>query len=226
MKLFVSFLLVASVSAFVPVQQRTHVGRPLAMSDDQGGKLVPVKEETVEFTAGLLGGVAGLLVGGPLFGAIAAAAANYVSKKEGDAPTAVQAVSKSSIEIFNYLANLDKKYEVLEKTKTSLQESIDKLKANGQVDPEIISKAENTLKNTNEKIKELNDEYDLVGGATTALGVVGDLVEKAIKKAGELNAEYNLSEKAKDSLAKAVDKAKEASSTAVDKAKDVAKDVV
>ncbi len=211
MKLFVSFLFVAAASAFVPQQQRPFVGRPLAMADEEGGKLVPVKEETVEFTAGLLGGIAGLAVGGPVLGAIGAAAANYISKKEGDVTTAVQAVSKSSIEVFNYLANLDKKYEVLEKTKASLQDSLDKLKANGSVNPETISKVENTLKNTNDKIKELNDEYDLVGGATTALGVVGDLVEKAVKKAGELNAEYNLSDKAKDSLSKAVDKAKEAS---------------
>lgn len=45
----------------------------------------------------------------------------------------------------------------------------------------------------------------------TALGVVGDLVEKAIVKAGELNEEYQLSSKAADALKEAVDKAKAAS---------------
>ena len=53
------------------------------------------------------------------------------------------------------------------------------------------------------------NEYDLVGAGVTALSVVGDLVEKAVAKAGELNEEYNLTEKAKESLAKAVDTAKE-----------------
>lgn len=178
---------------------------------DEGGKLVPVNANTVEFTAGLLGGVAGFLVGGPFLGAVGAAAGNYLSKMEGDAPDAVQAVSKSSIEVFNYLANLDKKYEILTKAKGSLQTSLDKLKENKSVDPTVVSKVENTLANTNAKIKEINAEYDLVGGATTALGVVGDLVEKSITKAGELNKEYDLSTKAKDSLSKAVEKAKEAS---------------
>jgi hypothetical protein len=36
------------------------------------------------------------------------------------------------------------------------------------------------------------------------------LVEKAIKKAGELNEEYKLSDKAKDALAAAIAKAKDA----------------
>lgn len=205
-------LLLASASAFCPQHQRAF--RRIAMADSEpeaGGALVPVKEETVEFTAGILGGVVGFSLGGPLLGAIGAAAANYVSKMEGDAPDAVQAVSKSSIEIFNYFANLDKKYEVLTSAKNSLQKSLDKLKANGSVDTATISKVENALANTNAKIKELNNEYDLVGGTTTALGVLGDLVEKGVKKISELNSEYNLSDKAKQSLNKAVEKAKEAS---------------
>lgn len=178
---------------------------------ESGGALVPIKEETVEFTAGILGGIAGFAVGGPVLGAIGAAAANYVSKMDGDVTVAVQAVSKSSIEVFNYLASIDKKYSVLEKARNSLQASLDKLKQQDGVDPATLTKVESALANTNAKIKEINDEYDLVGGVTTALGVVGDLVEKAIKKAGELNEEYQLSSKAKESLVKAVEKAKEAS---------------
>jgi len=200
---------------------------PLFMSDEAeeaptsssstpapGGALVPIKEETVEFTAGLIGGAAGLAIGGPLLGAITAAAANYASKMDGDFSVAVQAISKSSLEVINYLANLDNKYSILKSAQTSLEKSLDKLKQQDSVNPDTISKVENALANTKAKIKEINDEYDLVGGATTALGVVGDLVEKAVKKAGELNEEYQLSAKAKESLSKAVEKAKEASKSA------------
>lgn len=179
-------------------------------SESPRGALVPVKEETVEFAAGIIGGIAGFAVGGPVLGAIGAATANYVSKMDGDITTAVNAVSKSSIEVFNYLASIDQKYDVLTKAKNSLQSALDKLKAQEGVDPSTLNKVESALSNTNAKIKEINDEYDLVGGVTTALGVVGDLVEKAVKKAGELNEEYQLSSKARDSLAKAVEKAKEA----------------
>jgi hypothetical protein len=225
-----SLLAASAASAFAPTprmlanhQQRVAfvaVARPLAMAgedgSDSGGALVPIKEETVEFTAGILGGLAGLAIGGPVLGAIGAAALNYVSKMDGDVTVAVQAVSKSSIEVFNYLAGIDKKYAVLEKAKNSLQSSLDKLKEQEGVDPTTIDKVETALSNTNAKIKEINDEYDLVGGATTALGVIGDLVEKAVKKASELNEEYNLSTKAKEALSKAVEKAKEASKSVSD----------
>jgi len=213
------FLLAASASAFVPSQQRGFgVSRTLFMSEEKksepAGALVPIKEETVEFTAGILGGVVGFALGGPVLAAIGAAATNYVSKMDGDATVAVNAISKSSIEVFNYLANLDSKYDVLKKAQSSLQTSLDSLKKNDSIDPKTIEKVETALAKTNEKIKEINDEYDLVGGATTALGVIGDLVEKAIKKAGELNEEYQLSEKAKTALTNAVDKAKQAAKNA------------
>jgi hypothetical protein len=174
----------------------------------KGGELVPIKEETVEFTAGLLGGALGLSLGGPVLALIAAGAANYLSKTGGDASEVVSAVSKTSIEILNYLIKLDNKYEILDKAKSSLEDAADKLKKNPSVDPEALDKVEKALAATTAKIEEINDEYDLVGAANTALGVVGDLVEKAIKKAGELNEEYALTDKAKAALSSAVDKAK------------------
>ena len=67
---------------------------------------------------------------------------------------------------------------------------MNKLKSNGSIEPESIAKVEAALASTSAKIGEINEEYDLVGASVTALGVVGDLVEKAIKKAGELNEEY------------------------------------
>ena len=54
----------------------------------------------------------------------------------------------------------------------------------------------------------------LVGAGMTALGVVGDLVEKAVKKAGEVNEEYQLSGKALDALKTSVEKAQVAAKDA------------
>lgn len=231
----ISFLLLAvPAAAFAPSQQRAFVRPALRMSDDAetsapapapapakapappkastGGALVPIKEETVEFTAGLLGGVFGFAVGGPLLAAISAAAANYASKTESEISDVVGAVSKSSIQVYNYLTTLDAKYEVLNKAKDSLKKALDKLKEQDNVDPETLKKVEDALASTKKKIAEVNDEYDLVGGGVTALGVVGDLVEKAVKKAGELNEEYKLTSKAQEALKDAINKAKAASS--------------
>lgn len=223
MKVSVASCLLFATSAVAFAPQRPAFSsspRPLYMSDEDApasapaGALVPIKEETVEFTAGLLGGAAGLFLGGPVLGIIGAAAANYVSKMGGDVGSIVQEVSKSSINIFNYLASLDQKYEVLGKAKNALEKSLSNLKSQDQVDPAAIDKVEKALKSTNAKIKEINDEYDLVGGGMTALGVIGDLVEKAVTKAGELNEEYQLSDKAKKALSSAVDKAKTAAKEA------------
>lgn len=187
---------------------------PAAAAASTGGKLVPIKEETVEFTAGLLGGAVGFAVGGPVLGAVGAAAANYASKTDQEVGEVISAVSKTAIEVYNYLAKLDDKYDVLNKAKTSLEDALSKVKNQGNVDPETVDKLETALSSTNQKIKEINNEYDLVGAGSTALGVVGDLVEKAVAKATELNKEYNLTDKAKEALGQAVDKAKESANKA------------
>lgn len=203
-------------SAFAP--QPRAVVRPASvatfMSDEAeeapSSALVPIKEETIEFTAGLIGGAAGLVIGGPVVAAIGAAAANYVSKSDNEAGDVVGTVSKSAIEVYNYLLNLDSKYEVLKKAQGSLEGALDKLKSQDSVDPAAVEKVEKALASTKAKITEVNDEYDLVGAGVTALGVVGDLVEKTVKKVSELNEEYSLTSKAKDALDGAVSKAKEA----------------
>jgi hypothetical protein len=213
-------------SAFVP-QQRAFVRPAVAtfMSDEEkvapptpapaaaaptSSSLVLINEETVEFTAGMIGGAAGFLVGGPVVAALGAAAANYVSKADGEAGEVVGAVSKSAIEVYNYLASLDAKYEVLGKAKSSLESTLDKLKSQDSVDPAALEKVEKALASTKAKISEINDEYDIVGAGVTALGVVGDLVEKTVQKFGELNEEYQLTSKAKEALSGAVAKAKDA----------------
>jgi hypothetical protein len=222
------FLLAVSANAFAPSQRALVRPAGLRMSDESpvatkvkpapakstGGSLVPIKEETVEFTAGILGAVAGFAIGGPVLAAIGAAAANYASKSESEISDVVSAVSKTSIQIYNYLATLDEKYDILQKAQGSLNSALTKLKAQENVDPATIEKVEKALASTTSKIAEVNDEYDLVGGATTALGVIGDLVEKAVKKAGELNEEYKLTDKAQEALKTAVDKAKEAADKA------------
>mmetsp|Transcript_18014 Transcript_18014/g.39296 ORF Transcript_18014/g.39296 Transcript_18014/m.39296 type:complete len:222 (+) Transcript_18014:115-780(+) len=204
-------------SAFVPVQSaasRPTVAAFMSEEPATGGKIVAIKEETVEFTAGLIGGVAGLVVAGPVGGAVGAAVANYVSKGDNEVGEIVGAVSKSALEVYNYLATLDSKYEVLASAQSSLEGALDKLKAQEKIDPAAIEKVEAALASTKSKIEEVNDEYDLVGSGVTALGVVGDLVEKTVAKIGELNEEYQLTDKAKTALSSAVDKAKDAASKA------------
>ena len=224
--ILVSALVVGSASAFAPTSFNRAASRSAIFMSDEAAPaapeappapvkttaIVPVNEETVEFTAGILGGIAGFAVGGPVLGAIGAAAANYASKTDAEIGEILSAVSKSSIEIFNYMSKLDSKYEVLDGAKVQLEKALEKVKSSENSNPETIEKIETALASTNKKIAEINDEYDLVGTGMTALGVIGDLVEKAIIKAGELNEEYELSSKATKALSDAVEKAKAARS--------------
>jgi len=216
-----SALLIVGAAAFAPSSPVAFTRSALRMSDEepvaepvvqQSVALVPIKEDTVQFTAGLVGGAIGFAVGGPVLGAFAATATNYISKNDNEASEVISAVSKSSIEIFNYLKTLDSKYTLLKSAQSSLEEALEKLKAQN-ADSDTIQKIEDALKSTTDKITEVNDEYDIVGAGVTALGVVGDLVEKALVKAGELNDEYKLSDRALATI-------KEVSSKAVDAAKD------
>lgn len=232
-KLLISAVIMGSTTAFAPVQFSTRrISLAVSMSEEaplaspppppsappmatppatKTSAIVAINEETVEFTAGIIGGIVGFALGGPVLGAIGAAAANYASKTDAEVGEILSAVSKTSIEIFNYFSKLDSKYEVLDKAKAQLEVALEKVKKSETANPETIEKIESALSSTNAKIKEINDEYDLVGVGMTALGVVGDLVEKAIVKAGELNEEYQLSSKASNALKEAVEKAKKAS---------------
>jgi len=181
---------------------------------DVGGKLVPIKEETIEFTAGLLGGVAGFALGGPLLGALGAAAANYASKKDAEVGEITTAISKASIEVYNYVVKLDTKYEALAAAQSSLESTLEKLKSSDSVNPETVSKVEEALAGITGKINDINEEYDLVGLGLTSLGVVGDLIEKAVMKASELNEEYKITDKGLEALKGAIDKASAAAKSA------------
>ncbi len=107
------------------------------------------------------------------------------------------------------MAKLDAKYTLLVKAQSALQESYDKVKDNVNVDPETVEKVEKALADTTGKINEINEEYDIVGYGLMALGGVGDLTEKAVKKTVELNEEYNLTDKAKDAVKAAIEKIRE-----------------
>ena len=174
--------------------------------EEPAGKLVPIKKETIEFTAGMLGGAVGFAVGGPWAAAVGAALANYMSKiPETDIGEMVVAVSTTTIEIYNFFAKLDTKYNVLEKTQSNLEATLSDLKAKN-ADDSTVRKVEIALSTTTSKIQDLNDEYDLVGSTMSGLGFVGEVVENSIKKAGELDSDYQLTNKAMKTIKTAVKK--------------------
>lgn len=175
--------------------------------------IVPVNESTVQFTAGALGGAAGLLLGGPILGAVSAAAFNYVSRKD-DSPSSdnsakkvVDTASQTAILGWNFLASFEKENKLFDGFLKLLEKAVDGAKASDSSAGEAILTLESTLGGIANKVQDLDDEYDLVQGAGTVLDSVGDLIEMSVDKVVDLNEEYKLTERVSEVVKGAVDKA-------------------
>ncbi|KAL7541514.1 hypothetical protein ACHAXR_011440 [Thalassiosira sp. AJA248-18] len=182
------------------------------VNDPMDGAIVPINAETVEFTSGVLGGALALALGAsPVFAVVAAAAVNYVSKKDdlGEINELVQGISKASLNTLNWFGKLDSKYSVLGKLNDTLDKSLNDLKNSESESAETYKKIEETVTKTSKQIKQLADEIDLIEGGKQALGAVGEVLETSIDKAVDANKEYKLTERASGAAKKAIEKAKE-----------------
>ena len=146
------------------------------------GPIVPINEATVQFTAGTIGGLAGLIVGGPILGAVSASAFNYLSRKDDRESTAtakkiVDTASESTLQAYNFLAQFEKDNNIIDNVSNLLKKVVDMVKETDSPAVGILKTLESTLGEAVNKLEELNDDYDLVGGAGTVLDSVGDLVE-------------------------------------------------
>ena len=172
-------------------------------------ELVPVNEDSIKTSSAVTAGGAGFLVGGPVFGAITAAAGNYAAKQDSEVGEVVRGVGKVSLDVYNFLLKINGKYDLTDKAGAQLKDQLNKLKAGSS--GETIAKVEDALSKATSKFNELDKEYDLVEKGKQALGYAGDLSAKAIDKGIELNAEYKLTDQV-------VAKVTEASSAAAAKA--------
>lgn len=184
--------------------------------------LVPINESTVQFTAGALGATAGLLLGGgPFLAIFLSATANYLSRKDdniqssgkdGNIATAtspkriVDTASQTVLLIYNFLAQFERDNKIVDGTFKVFEGAVDKAKQNEESGEAIVA-LESTLGGLVTSIGQLNEDYDLVGGAGTILNSVGDLVETGVDKVVELNEEYKLSDRVGGIVKGAVDKA-------------------
>jgi hypothetical protein len=201
---------VEETQVFSPVVVRKPEPEPKQPEADEplkprAGALVAVNQESIEFTSGLIGGAVGYAVDGPMLAAIVAATANYVSRKQDESDaTLMQSLSKATIEAYNTVARIEAKLQILEKSKTALEGTLEKL--DGAVDTEAIKQVEDTLAKVTTRVVELNEEYDLVGTGLIVLKAIGDLTEKVFIAAEEVNKEYHLTDRAAASIKEAVDK--------------------
>lgn len=154
-------------------------------------------------TAGTLGAAAGLILGGPVLAAVGGSIFNYLSRKEEDrssttttsAKKVVDTASQTALLAYNFLAQFEKDNKVVDSLLSMLEKVVDKAKEADSPAGDAIVTLESTLGGIASKVEELNDDYDLVGGAGTMLDSVGDLVEIGVDRVVELNDEYKLTDR-------------------------------
>lgn len=179
--------------------------------DPRDGAIVPINQANIEFTAGVLaGGVALALGATPVFAVVAAAIANYISKKSdlGEVNEFVNGIATASLSTLNWFGRLDSKYLLLGKLSDQLDAQINKLKNSEGESAENIRKIEESLAKTSRQIKQLGEEIDFIEGSKQALGAVGEVIETSVDKAVDANKQYKLTERAANAAKKAVEKAK------------------
>ncbi len=187
---------------------------PKAETIPRAHALVPINEATIEFTSGVVGGVAGFALAGPVGSVFGASVFNFLSRQvEGDLTEAISNTAKKSIELYNYMAKLDTKYQILARSKKSLSASIHKIKSSKNISPEALKAAEKMelkLAQVAKKIDDINGEYDLTNNFILALDKFGDIVERTVKKSVEFEKKNNVSGKLMQAWSQAIEKALEA----------------
>jgi len=157
--------------------------------------LVKVTKENTIATAGVLGGVTGLLFGGFWLGAASFVATSYLAKKEDDdVSTVLKGVSSASLEALNFADYLNKKYEVSSKVGTALSGALD------STEGETSTSVKSALGTVNGAI----DSFDKEVGIRDTLGSLvlagSDLANQLATKVVELNDEYKVTDQLKSKI--------------------------
>lgn len=193
---FVILLVICSISLGFRVSTKSTVTKlpstsrlpslvRLQMADSEKGsyELVPLDKTNIQNAASFTGGLLGLVLFGPIGAALLAATVNYVSKKDNDAGEALRGLGKTVVESVNFFKKVDSKYELTDKIVDTVTTSVSNIKT----EPGTLDTVKSTVSSVVSKVKELNEEYDLVSKGKEVIGIAGTLSDAALEKVDELN---------------------------------------
>jgi len=156
--------------------------------------LVKITEESQVTTASLLPGLAGLLllksvwIGAGLF-----AVGSYLARqKDSDIATGLKGIAGSSLEVLNFGAYVNDKYEVTGKVGNAFSEQVNKTKKEGSSGP---------LDGITTAYNDFDKEVGIKDTIGSFLVSSSDLAAQAIDKAVELNDQYKITEQISEKAA-------------------------
>lgn len=172
--------------------------------------LVKVSEENKLTTASVVGGLAGLWFGGLWLGAGVFAATTFLTRsdKDSDVSKAVQGIAGAGLEVLNFAAGLNAKYEITGSVGTALTDALENAKTNP--DTKVVAEpVSNLLQGVGDAIGSVDQDVgikDTLGSIATS---ASELAYTATSTVAELNDKYKVTDKIKekvDEVAKEVNK--------------------
>lgn len=155
--------------------------------------LVPMTEENIITTAGLLGGIVGLLVGGVWIGGALFAAASYFAREDDDIGKALKGIAVGGMEAINFSANVNEKYTVTDKVGKTISEAAEK----AIQDEEQLDSIKGTWSQAASAVDKLDKDINIKSTVGSLLVGAGDIASQAVKKGVELNTQYKVTDQIK-----------------------------
>mmetsp|Transcript_104882 Transcript_104882/g.306322 ORF Transcript_104882/g.306322 Transcript_104882/m.306322 type:complete len:246 (+) Transcript_104882:54-791(+) len=176
-----------------------------APAPSEGGSyaLVKVTEESKMTTAGVLGGLAGLLIGGVWVGGALFAASSYFAKKEdSDVSKALKGVASGSLEVLNFGAAINEKYMVTDKLGSAVSSALEGAKSSPD-SKGAATTVSGFLSGLGEAFQSLDNDVGIKDTLGTLASGATDLAFQAVDKAVELNNEYKISDQISEKVQEA-----------------------
>mmetsp|Transcript_5501 Transcript_5501/g.12974 ORF Transcript_5501/g.12974 Transcript_5501/m.12974 type:complete len:219 (-) Transcript_5501:133-789(-) len=191
-------------TGLAPVTSDSRTARSAeAASGSSSVALVKVTKENSIATAGVLGGVAGLLLGGFWIGAAGFVATSYLAKKEdSDVASVLKGVSGASLEAINFVDYLNSKYDVTSKVGSALNEALEK------GDSETTSSVKGSLDTVGEAITSFDKDVGIKDTLGSLILSGTDLADQLAKKVVELNDQYKVTDQLKAKIDESLESSK------------------
>jgi len=168
---------------------------------------VKVTEENAITTAGVLGGLVGLFIGGVWVGGALFAASSYLAKKKDDDLSAgLKGIASGSLEVLNYVDYLNVKYKVTDQVGSALSDALGSAKSTDS--KETSDSVSGFLDTVGTAIKNFDKDVGIKDSVGNILTAGADLASQAVAKVVELNEQYKVTDQLKEKIDEAIKEAK------------------
>lgn len=163
--------------------------------------LVKVSEENKMTTASVVGGLAGLWFGGLWLGAGLFAAATFLTRndKDSDVSKALTGVTGAGLEVVNFAAGIEAKYEITGKIGGAFSDALDSAKANP--DTKVVAEpVSNLVQGVGDAISSVDEDVGIKDTLGSLASSASELAYTATTTVTDLNDKYKVTDKIKEKI--------------------------